>query len=212
MLCFISENIRGTTKRFSFKEVLWLIRLGMVSQLEMQTCQQIHHARWELPPLRRMMSFLPPDPLSSSLMINILGWQMRLCGVIGNIQDPAHAFLFLKIWSVSACMWCLYNFQSKDQIPTTFYISFPKNDQFFIQNWSISDYATRSCVFVALSGDCSLAGLYCPQYDRKRILLLADSLRRKCISCGSEELTLHRVFHRSSCISRLSRAGAHCSK
>ena len=52
VLCFISENIRGTTKRFSFKEVLWLIRLGMVSHLEMQTCQQIHHARWELPPLR----------------------------------------------------------------------------------------------------------------------------------------------------------------
>ena len=71
------------------------------------------------------------------------------------------------------------NFQSKDQIPTTFYISFPKNDQFFIQNWSISDYATRSCVFVALSWDCSLAGLYCPQYDRKRNLLLADNLRKR---------------------------------
>ena len=52
LLCFISEDIRRTKKRFSFKEVLWLIRLGMVSQLEMQTCQQIHHARWELPPLR----------------------------------------------------------------------------------------------------------------------------------------------------------------
>ena len=153
----------------------------MVSHLEMQTCQQIHHARWELPPLRWMMSFLPPCPLPPPLLphdqysrvANETLWCDR------QYSRSCPSFLFLKIWSVSACMWCLYNFQSKDQIPTTFYISFPKNDQFFIQNWSISDYATRSCVFVALSGDCSLAGLYCPQYDRKRILLLADNLRKR---------------------------------
>ena len=68
LLCVISEDIRRTIKRFSFKEVLWLIRLGMVSQLEMQTCQQIHHARWELPPLRWMMSFLPPWPCLPPLL------------------------------------------------------------------------------------------------------------------------------------------------
>ena len=116
VLCFISENIRGTTKRLSFKEVLWLIRLRMVSHLEMQTCHKIHHARWELPPLRWMMSFLPPCPcpLPSSLMINILGWQMRLCGVIRTILNILRVyFIYIKIWSVSACMWCLYHFTIK---------------------------------------------------------------------------------------------------
>ena len=112
LLCFISEDIRRTIKRFSFKEVLWLIRLGMVSQLEMQTCQQIHHARWELPPLRWMMSFLPPWPcLPPLLPHDQYSWvanETLWCDRQYSRSCPS--FLFLKIWSVSACMWCLYQF------------------------------------------------------------------------------------------------------
>ena len=147
MLCFISENIGGTIKRFSFKEVLWLIGLVMVSHLEMQTYQQIHHARWELPPLRWMMSFLPPwtCPLPSSLKINILGWQMRLCGVIGNIQYPARLFYLYKDL-ISVCLHVMslsfYNQRTKYRQLSMF--PFPKNAQFSSKIDQFLIIATRS--------------------------------------------------------------------
>ena len=134
MLYFISENIRGTIKQFSFKEVLWLIRLVMVSHLEMQTCQQIHHARWELPPLRWMMSFLPPCPLPPALLphdqYSRVANETLWCDP-HYIEYPARLFYLYKNL-ISVCLHVMslsfYNQRTKYRQLSMF--PFPKNAQF----------------------------------------------------------------------------------